>query len=351
MFAGTNLFRTLGHASVVAAITLLTCSPALAGVGVVRAPESSVSVAGRSWEWSAEELATARPLPLPEHGGDAVRSRAPAPVPGSRALLVPGTAADPDGSGSDEEPPVRAAAPLGYDYPPPFSRYRAFNNTYDKLPMRAVGKLFFRQYGVAYVCSAAVVGRDSIWTAGHCIHAGDGDPRGWSADVVFIPAYREGAAPYGQWKADSVRSVDPWINDSDFRYDFGGAVLRRKSGRSIGDTVGILGFAANVDVNQHWTDLGYPAAGNFDGERQQICAASFAYNDLAFTEGPFPVGMGCDMTGGSSGGPWLVGFRRDNYVNGHNSYRYSGRTLELFSPYYGDAAVELFTDLTGSPLP
>ena len=38
------------------------------------------------------------------------------------------------------------------------------------------------------------------------------------------------------------------------------------------------------------------------------------------------IGVGCDMTGGSSGGPWILGLGRGNYINGLISYGYDGGT-------------------------
>jgi hypothetical protein len=55
--------------------------------------------------------------------------------------------------------------------------------------------------------------------------------------------------------------------------------------------------------------------------------------------------MGCDMTKGSSGGAWIINFSSSsgnaNYVNGSNSFRYTGEGEEIYSPYFGDAAKDL----------
>lgn len=50
-----------------------------------------------------------------------------------------------------------------------------------------------------------------------------------------------------------------------------------------------------------------------------------------------------NMTGGSSGGPWLREFNgRYGYINGHNDYRYSSYPAYMWSPYYGSAAAGLY---------
>ena len=111
--------------------------------------------------------------------------------------------------------------------------------------------------------------------------------------------------------------------------------------------VGSLGFSANLDNNRHWFNIGYPAAYPFDGRRQQICTAPFAFYDTNLNQ-PYPVGIGCDMTGGSSGGPWIINFSGDagfaNYLNGNNSYRRLDPE-EMYSPYFGDAAQNLYDEL------
>jgi hypothetical protein len=61
--------------------------------------------------------------------------------------------------------------------------------------------------------------------------------------------------------------------------------------------------------------------------------------------------MGCDMTRGSSGGPWIRKFSgvagSANYLNGNNSYRYTSHPEEMFSPYFGEGAKTLYEQLLG----
>lgn len=230
----------------------------------------------------------------------------------------------------------------GYSYPPPFTRWENFCS-YKLFPFRTVGKLFFERDGKRYVCSAASIGGCAIWTAGHCVHSGNNKPGGWSKRVVFVPAYRDGSAPYGQWPAKQLFTRTAW-----YRYgipkglseDMGGAILHRNKGRKISQRVGWLGFAWNWSRTQHWVATGYPAARPFNGKRQIITAASHAYNGNV-GRNPAPVGIGCDMTGGCSGGPWIWRFGAGNYLNGDNSYRRSNKPKELYSPYFGNAARSL----------
>ncbi len=58
-----------------------------------------------------------------------------------------------------------------------------------------------------------------------------------------------------------------------------------------------------------------------------------------------PHRLGCRLNGGSSGGPWVTGTPHTTgtgYINGENSYTYSGDTTHIYSPYYGTAQGNLF---------
>ncbi|OGO34970.1 MAG: hypothetical protein A2W35_20365 [Chloroflexi bacterium RBG_16_57_11] len=242
--------------------------------------------------------------------------------------------------------------PSGYTYPAPFTRYENFNK-YKNYPYITVGKLFFTQSGVNYVCSAASIGNYAIWTAGHCVHAGDGSSYSWSYNVVFVPGYQNGKALKGQWKYYNLWTKTDWYYNRDYRYDMGGALLKKKDGYKISQKVGNLGFAYNVGLNKHWHVIGYPAAAPFNGLTQQICTASYAYSDAAFGS-PYPSAIGCDLTGGASGGPWITNFGGlgyGNYLNGNNSYRHLANIYEMYTPYFGDAAYALYYQLVTSVVP
>jgi hypothetical protein len=253
---------------------------------------------------------------------------------------------------------MSAASLLGYSYPPPYTRYKNFDS-YQVFPYSTIGVLFFTQDDFDYRCSAASIGKDAVWTAGHCIHTGDGTEGGWSENVIFVPAYKNGEAPFGVWTAYNVWTKGSWYSSEDLRYDMGGAVLNtNSSGKMISQVVGNLGFSYNLNSSSElWFNFGYPSDIPFDGNWQYICSGPFAYED---TIGPFsndpwsppyPVGMGCDMKRGSSGGPWIKDFSgvagTANFLNGNNSYRYTSHPEEMFSPYFGNAAKSLWNQLMG----
>lgn len=310
-----------------------------------------------SQPWTPERMRAAKPYPLESLGSDFEYSLQLSQLPGT-PTFIPGSA--PAASNwelaQNGTQTTSLAEVSGYTYPAPYARYQNFDS-YTVYPYSTVGVLFFSQYGFDYRCSAASIGNHAIWTAGHCIHKGDGKETGWSYDLFFVPAYKNGAAPLGVWTRDelnpeTIRTTDNWYQYGDLQYDMGGAVLNDWNGQKLSDVVGSLGFAYNQNNGLHWLNMGYPSAAPFNGGTQQICAASFAYSDTSMP-GPAPVAMGCDMTRGSSGGPWIMDFSGQaggNYLNGNNSYRYSIHPEELFSPYFGSDAKLLYDELVaGSP--
>lgn len=303
--------------------------------------------------WSAAELQAAIPLPLPTLEGSAPQGlTAAGGVPTGPAGFVPSLA--PSGSRLYTTPMPGAAmagAAAGYGYPPPFDRYQPYVQPRSLFPFKAVGRLFFESGGVKYSCSAASIGNYAIWTAGHCVHKGDGSSEGWAQRVVFVPAYHDGRAPYGQWAAANLWTKLEWYENGDFRHDMGGAVLKKLNGKVISKVVGALGFAWNQPLAVHWHAAGYPAGSPFTGRRQYLCLASFASSDAAMGD-PAPSGIGCDLTPGVSGGPWIQNLRPNtvggaNFVSGNYSYGYLDEPLQIYSPYFDDSAKGLYDALTG----
>jgi V8-like Glu-specific endopeptidase len=314
--------------------------------GVISARESSIEWTSSQQPWTLARMGAAEPYPIPSNE-----------INLSTNLSVPQQTGDPGFIPSDPPKDFSPAAQegvitgisspeslLGYNYPAPYTRFENFDN-YTVFPYSTTGVLFFSQNGTDFRCSAASIGDNALWTAGHCVHDGSGSPDGWSENVIFVPAYKNGNMPFGSWTYLDVATSTEWFNNEDFRFDFGKVLLdENMSGETVNEVVGSLGFAYNLGPNQHWFSLGYPVAFPFDGKTMQICAASFARND-PLSNFPSPMAIGCDMTGGSSGGPWIIDFSgspgNTNYINGNNSYRYLGLGEEMYSPYLGELAKEL----------
>ena len=312
--------------------------------GNSEAPTSQFQMASEEF-WTAARMEEAEPYPLPEISESQLKDQAEKmaeemrkSAAGAEGGVALGGRPDATGPTDDTQP---TATTGGYDYPAPFTRLEVADEK--QFPYATVGKIFFTQNGHNYVGSAASIGNYSFFTAGHCVHAGDNKSTSWSTNLVFVPAYHDGGAPFGQWRATRLWTRTVWMqngNPNGFSEDMGGGVLLPLNGRKISQAVGWLGFAWNWSKYQHWHSVGYPQAAPFNGLRMFDVQASFAYDGNA--PGVKPMGIGNDMTGGCSGGPWIWQFGTGNYLNGVNSYRRTANPQELFSPYFGNPAKSLF---------
>jgi hypothetical protein len=218
----------------------------------------------------------------------------------------------------------------------PFSRYEPA--TYNP----AHGKVFFSDRSANYVCSGTALtsGNESVvWTAGHCVNEGPGAfYRNWA----FVPAYKDGARPYGTWTARTLLTTAAWGQGGDLSYDLGAAVMKTSGGQTLTDTIGSRGAGFNRAAEQHYLAHGYPAAPPFTGGRMFICESELGTRDTSAN--PPTMGIGCDMTGGSSGGGWVVG----NDVLSVNSYGYRTQPNVMYGPYQGPVAQQLYASAAGS---
>jgi len=295
-------------------------------------------------EWRTEDFLEAEPYPLPEVTEEMIQQF----LENQPTAAYQGGSSTPGGEPSTgAEEPERPAA--GFSYPPPFNQHEVLV-PYTTYPYCTNGKVFFRQNGISYVASASSIGNSGIWTAGHVVHMGNNQQSGWSTNMVFVPAYRDGAAPFGQFTVRQMFTRTQWYqngNPGGLFEDMGSAILNPLNGRTLSQVVGWLGFAWNFNRNQVWTSLGYPQGPPFNGQRIFQDTAAYA-NDGNVPGSPKPIGIGCSMTGGCSGGPWVLGLGSTNYVNGHNSYRPNAQPLEIYSPYFGENAHSLKVQAVGS---
>jgi V8-like Glu-specific endopeptidase len=201
--------------------------------------------------------------------------------------------------------------------------------TYPANVVATTGKVFFTMGGSNYVCSgtATASGNQSVvTTAGHCVNEG---PGAYVTNFAFVPAYNNNVRPYGTWTARTLVTTTQWAQQGDINYDGGFAVMNTVNGSTLTGTVGGQGIAFSQPRGLFYNAYGYPAAGKFNGQTLKSCSGT-ATNDPYGTQSQ---GIPCDMTGGSSGGPWLI--NSNTVINSLNSFGYQGVRNTMFGPYFG----------------
>jgi V8-like Glu-specific endopeptidase len=304
--------------------------------------------------WTPARMAAAEPIsftPAQTPQLSAARRIDLATPTDATPVLVPGSASSSAVTTSERLNRV-TAGPLNYQ------RFQITNP--EEYPNSTHGKLYMQLYDDSEaVCSGTVVPSAAgmtVMTAGHCLVSPEtGVP---VKNAVFVPGYQgDSQNPYGFWFAESLIVTDEWWDssqpggeDADARYDvaaFNVMQYPEVSG-TLAETVGWRGIAFNLPQGQTYQSYGFPAAGNFDGEKMISCVSDPAIVDRSKPGPPMPNGMGCDMTGGSSGGGWVI---EDQYVNSVVSYSIGFYKEMQFGPYFGEKAIELFETISGLEYP
>jgi V8-like Glu-specific endopeptidase len=207
----------------------------------------------------------------------------------------------------------------------PFTTARAnlANNQSSRFyPYSAAGKLFFNVGAGTSVCSAALIKRGLVVTAAHCVM--NFGTKNFYTNWRFVPAYNNGAAPFGTWTVATARVLPSYFNGTDScavagvvcANDVAVLTLTPQAGAYPGPRTGYLGYAVNgFSYNASGqvliTQLGYPVA--LDNgqlmertDSQGFTSARDANNTI----------IGSLQTGGSSGGPWVVNLGIAPALNG-----------------------------------
>lgn len=174
-----------------------------------------------------------------------------------------------------------------------------FSPFYLNYPYSTVGKLYFQDAYSYYSCTATLIGEWTIVTAAHCVY--DTDYNYWYYGWQFVPAEMDLAEPYGYYNYYNATVLVNWMkakkSSSGMRYDV--AVISTYG--YPGDEAGWVGYGWNWPAKQEIHAIGYPS-NITGGYYTYICAAE------GFQKSSDVLGMGCDMTYGSSGGPWFMWF-------------------------------------------
>jgi V8-like Glu-specific endopeptidase len=207
---------------------------------------------------------------------------------------------------------------------------------------RTTGRVFLTLRGVDYVCSAGAVkshNMDVVVTAGHCVKDGAG---AWAENWTFVPGYETGRQPYGVYTARRMFVPEAWSEHGDDSYDLGMIAVNPSGRRHLTEAVGGQDIGFNVARGMRAFGFGFPADPPYDGEHLVYCSGGVHGDPHDQTH---DQGMRCDLTAGSSGGPWLSSFdpaTGQGVVTSVSSFKYSDDAGTMYGPYFGDQARRLF---------
>lgn len=342
-----NSSRSTVRTSLAACIGLFLLLPAgaSASAGVSHALHSAAPGHGAKDYWTAKRMRTAEPLPVP------VQSVAPS---GSPATPLSAPTAGPNAAAPakiDLSRTVPGSPPKGYGRipdNPPYASGEVPLEAQTVYPTSTNGRIFGKFRGLGqYSCSATVVASKSqnvILTAGHCVFDREA---GFASKVVFVPAYHDGARPFGIWQATTEIIAKGYFKILNPNNDYAALKLKSSNG-AIGSVVGQEGLAYGQPRGQTFQVVGYP----YNLGKTELmwnCLTSFAGIDRHDRyPGQPDSGVGCDMTQGASGGGWSI---RDGegvpYLNSVTSYGYPKVKNVLFGPYLTKKTLRIINEASG----
>ena len=237
-----------------------------------------------------------------------------------------------------------------------------------------VGKVFFQMGSSLYVCSGNAVDDvedgvstpNLVVTAGHCVNDGGS---AFATNFMFIPRYdpaapRTSGQPDGTYTATRLTTTSQWAAQGADKYNYDVGMARvgvnehgETLAAAIGDTSDI-GYVSGdptstggVDYAVNTHSFGYPAARPYDGTKLISCWGGTTGDTVG---GSTDYRLPCNMTGGSSGGPWLLDSASavapltenadvSDVQISVNSFGYRGEKNAMYGPIFGTTIQNLYT--------
>jgi hypothetical protein len=219
------------------------------------------------------------------------------------------------------------------------------------------GKVFFTVGASRYTCSASAVdspGGNLVLSAGHCVHAGSNGA--FVTNWIFYPGWNGAPHPtLGAWTATDLFTTAGWATGAtSFDDDAGFAVVTGGAGQpsleatlsGAGGTVPGIAFSTTSGTSYAF---GYPASKRYKGNTLTYCAGPTRER----YDGHNTLALACDMTGGSSGGPWLQPFSNGtattDAIISVNSYGYASVSNTMFGPMFDTAESNTYGAVSTTP--
>jgi V8-like Glu-specific endopeptidase len=209
-------------------------------------------------------------------------------------------------------------------------------------PAPAVGALFTTVSGRlgTHFCTASVVDSpagDLVITAAHCLA---GYPDTAPPQLVFVPGYDRGAAPYGVWTVTRVYVDAAWARSgSSADDDVAFLAVTRPGGGPVEAVTGGAVLGAGRPAGERVRVTGYPDAGD-----QPVSCAN---RETGFGAGQLEFDC-AGYTDGTSGSPFLVpggaaGGRADLVIGVIGGYEQGGDSPDVsYSAAFGPSVTALY---------
>lgn len=349
--------------------------------------EAQASAAAIYAHWTPERLKAAQPRDAHSTTPrQAIPSSAPLPVgnPGAAGGMLPtvGDLAPAEGAPPLKSPqvPVKAPAvtPSTGPYPGPNVTY-AYGPKFRTYPISTVGRLFFDEGSSPFECTATVTTGSAtvlnvVWTAGHCVAAGDGAT--FFSNFLFCPSYdisQGGPNPaVGCWAWASAGTTSVWFNNgasgNGWSRDFAYVTLAHSGtvhNTDVANVTGSLGFAWNFGADQAWQHYGYPGQAPWVDGEMVVTTAEYRYSVTSDANGPAVNSWGSGQTPGFSGSAVLLNFCYYSefggpacgapWINSNISFYYTSGPngnefgKEIQGPYYDTTTCSFWKSVTGWP--
>ncbi|TDC79905.1 trypsin-like serine peptidase [Streptomyces hainanensis] len=186
-----------------------------------------------------------------------------------------------------------------------------------------VGKIIWDAGGGRLgLCSGAVVDAPNgsvVATAAHCARTRENpDP---PREAWFVPGYDHDDDSYREdgWRIASWHTPEGWDVTREtvevLPHDYAFLTLAKKDGRTVQEAWGANRLVFEpVAEGRRVAVLGYPAVDPYDGESLRYCEGDTDVLGPGEAQEPNVGGLvldDCDLTAGSSGGPWIQDFSAD----------------------------------------
>ena len=215
-------------------------------------------------------------------------------------------------------------------------------------PLASTGKVFFTMGVQTFVCSGSIVNdsksdRSIVLTAGHCVF--DNATGNFATNFIYYPAFD--TTPVTDCTvsrclvATSLVAHSGFTSQSEFttqatQYDWGFASIPESD--IPGYTFNSTPFANSATSYA----FGYPAETPYAGNDLVYCAGAISPDT---NNGGLTWGLGCNMTGGASGGPWFAAFNTstfDGSASSLNSYKYTNSKNRMYGPKFNEFTLSTF---------